>query len=277
MDYLHAKLSDAGLSEEAEEGNHEGSLPDFLIIGAQKCGTGFLYRLLSQHPLMEPSRRREVHYFDVRFAEGLDWYRSNFSPETYEDGRRMMTGEKSPYYLYHPHAPRRASEIVPGAKLIALLRNPVDRAYSNYHHQKRIGHEQLPTFEEAIAAEPDRLRGEREKMLADAGYVSSNHRRFSYLSRGLYAEQLREWRKFFAEDQIQVVRSEDLYRSTESTLKSILSFLELPDWQPDKNISEPSKKPRYPAMDPQTRRRLEDYFEPHNRELCEYLGGDFGW
>lgn len=277
MDYLNAKLSDAGLSEGAEEGDHEGSLPDFLIIGTQKGGTGFLYRLLSQHPYVKPAKRREVHYFDVRFAEGLDWYRSSFSPEEYRDGRRMVTGEKSPYYLYHPHTPRRAAETVPGARLVALLRNPVDRAYSNYHHQKRIGHEQLPTFEEAIAAEPERLRGEREKMLADAGYVSANHRRFSYLSRGLYAEQLREWRKFFAEDQIQVLRSEDLYRSTESILKTILDFLGLPDCQPDKNISEPSKKPRYPAMDPQTRRRLGDYFEPHNRELYEYLGRDFGW
>ncbi len=277
MNYLNAKLQDAGISEEIGKANQGGSLPDFLIIGAQKGGTGFLYRLLSQHPYVEPAKRREVHYFDIRFAEGIDWYRSSFSPETHKDGRRMVTGEKSPYYLYHPHAARRAAEAVPGVKLIALLRNPVDRAYSNYHHQRRIGHEFLPTFEEAIAAESDRLSGEREKMLADAGYVSVNHRRYSYLSRGLYAEQLREWRKFFAEDKIQVLRSEDLYLSTERTLKTILDFLGLPDWRPDKNISEPTKKQRYPVMDSQTRRRLEDYFEPYNRELYEYLGKDFGW
>ncbi len=276
-DYLNAKLQDSGLLEESGEANQVGSLPDFLIMGARKGGTGFLYRLLSQHPYVEPAKRREVHYFDVRFAEGIDRYRSNFSAETHRDRRRMVTGEKSSYYLYHPHAPRRAAETVPGARLIAFLRNPVNRAYSNYHHQRRIGHEHLPTFEEAIAAEPDRLRGEREKMLTDAGYVSANHRRLSYLSRGLYAEQLREWRRFFAEDQILILRSEDLYWSTESTLNTVLAFLGLVDWQPDRNILEPSEKQRYPVMDLQTRRRLEPYFEPYNRELYEYLGRDLGW
>ena len=95
------------------------TLPDFLIIGAQKSGTTFLYQLLVQHPHVKPAFVKEVHYFDLEYRKGVNWYRSHF-PLQMRNSREYITGEASPYYLFHPHAPRRASAVVPDAKLVVL-------------------------------------------------------------------------------------------------------------------------------------------------------------
>jgi hypothetical protein len=253
-------------------------VPNFVIIGAQKCGTTFLYRrLLSQHPHVEPARKKEIHYFDLwkHYSRGGDWYRSHFPLPTRKAGRRSITGEASPYYLFHPHAARRMAEIVPRVRLIVLLRNPVDRAYSSYQHAVRKGTETLSTFEEAIELEEARLRGEKDKMLADERYDSLNYRRFSYLSRGVYVDQLMEWSRFFSSDQMLVLKSEDFFERPPDVLKLVLNFLGLPDWEPEAWGSR--KKRKYPPMNLATRQRLRSYFEPYNQRLYEYLGVDFGW
>ena len=259
-----------------EEGHSKkGALPDFIIIGAQRCGTSFLYDRLCEHPYVERAATKEVHYFDRKFDKGTDWYKSCFPPPAQKEGRRVITGEASPYYLYYPHAAGRAAKVVPQAKLIALLRNPVDRAYSNYQLQTRLGREPL-SFEEAIEAEEDRLRGEEDRMLADESYVSVNHQRFSYLSRGIYVDQLQEWHKFFKKEQVLILKSEDFFSYTLDTLKLISDFLNLPDWWDPRSL-EPHRQNDYAHMNPVTRERLTSYFEPHNRRLYTYLGIDFGW
>ena len=255
-------------------GTGAGALPDFLIIGAQKCGTTFLYHLLCQHPYVEPAADKEVHFFDTNFAKGEQWYRSRFSPPTQKDGRKVLTGESSPYYIYHPHAARRAAQVVPRAKLIALLRNPVDRAYSDYHHKAREGRDPL-SFEAAIEAEEERLRGEKEKMLADENYHGPNYRKFSYLSRGIYVDQLKEWRRYFNEHQLLVLKSEDFFKNPQAVFERVLEFLELPHWETE--VTGERNEGAYEQMSPATRQRLEDYFEPHNKRLYEFLGVDFGW
>src|SRR5687768_14227353 len=106
----------------------ESRLPDFLIIGAQKCVTTYLYRTLVEHPLVLPALRKEVHFFDNGYRRGLAWYRGYFPVRAGAD----ISGEASPYYFFHPHAPRRIKECVPGVKLILLLRHPVMRAYSHF-------------------------------------------------------------------------------------------------------------------------------------------------
>ncbi|MEJ2557594.1 MAG: sulfotransferase domain-containing protein, partial [Anaerolineae bacterium] len=116
-------------------------LPDFLIIGAQKCGTDSLFRYLGGHPCIKLASSKEAHYFDLKFDKGINWYRSHFPliPYKYSVKRLrkqdLITGEATPYYLFHPHAPGRAAAIVPHVKLIVLLRNPADRAYSHYNHE----------------------------------------------------------------------------------------------------------------------------------------------
>ncbi len=247
-------------------------LPDFLIIGAQRCGTTSLFRYLERHPSILPAAVKEVHYFDDRFPRGDSWYRSHFPLSLRMRGHQ--TGEASPYYLFHPHVPRRVAEILPSAKLIALLRNPVDRAWSQYHHERRFGFE-TATFEEAIERETERLAGEVETMLRDESHVSLTHRHHSYLARGRYAEQLRHWSRYVPLERMLCVKSEDLYDDARSVVARTFEYLELPPFEagdyPAHNAVSST------AMDPETRARLVRYFAPHNEELYGMLGRDLGW
>lgn len=264
----------------AYETKPEGRLPNFLLIGAQKGGTSFFYRVLCEHPMLEPASEKEVHYFDLNYGEGVDWYRSRFPASVERDGRQVLTGEGTPYYLYHPACAERAARTVPEAKLIVLLRNPVDRAYSHYHHRTKKGVETLG-FEEALAAEGDRLRDEEKRLLRDEGYRSFNHQHFSYLSRGIYVEQLARWREYFDEDRMLVLKSEDLYERAHEVFAEAQRFLGLPVWK-SKSVERARKRrlergARYPPMAAGTRRWLTEHFEPHNQRLYEYLGRDLGW
>jgi len=177
--------------------------------------------------------------------------------------------------MFHPEVPERMAKVLPEARLIALLRNPVDRAYSQYHHQVRNGTETL-SFEEAIEAEEARLRKERDEATGEGRYAGLNHRHFSYLPRGIYADQLARWMRLFGEERLLVLKSEDFFERPRASLKRVLSFLDLPDWEPDASWRV-SKKASYEDMDPAIRRRLEEFFEPHNRRLYELLFTDFGW
>ena len=121
------------------------ALPDFLLLGAQKAGSTSLYVHLMQHPQIIGVARKELHFFDYKSALGSWWYRTNFptkaemAQRSAALGKPVLTGEASPYYLFHPHAARRIARLLPDVKLIALLRNPVDRAFSHYHHEVRGG------------------------------------------------------------------------------------------------------------------------------------------
>lgn len=216
------------------------------------------------------------NFFSKHFDEGVKWYRSCFPAPAHKDGKPVWTREASPNYLFYPHAARRTAEVVPDARLIVLLRNPVDRAYSHYHHQVRIGHESLPGFEEALEAEEERLRGKRERMLADESYLPVEFPRFSYVGRGLYANQLEEWHRYFDKDQLLAIKSEDFFERTEETLAKVVRFVGLPKWEPERT-SRRARKYTLEPMNPDTRERLEEYFKSHNQRLYEYLGVDFGW
>src|SRR5690349_3699828 len=170
-------------------------LPDFLIIGAQRGGTTSLYNYLQAHPNIHSASIKEVHFFDRKFQKGVHWYRAHFPmrlTKVYAGRFRhegFVTGEASPAYLFHPQVPERIARLLPRVKLIVLLRNPVDRAYSQYYHTLQLGYETL-TFEEAIAAEEERIAGEREKISQDEYYQSHAFKHQSYLSRGIYVDQL---------------------------------------------------------------------------------------
>jgi hypothetical protein len=253
-----------------------GALPDFLIIGAQKGGTTFLYNVLRRHSHFKAAIKKEIHFFDTpAFGRGVDWYRTHFPQQQQRNGQRVITGEASPYYLFYPHAARRVAETIPQAKLIALLRNPIDRAYSDYQHKLRLGHETLG-FKEALEAEEERLRGEKEKIVADASYSSRNYRRHSYLSRGIYIDQLEEWHRYFDPEQLLILKSEDYFARPSEALDLVLEFLGLPER--DFEIAGGRNTGGYTEpMDSDTRRWLQEYYEPHNQRLYEYLGRDFGW
>ena len=261
--------------ELAGAGPEAGALPDFVIIGAHKCGTTSLYHLLTGHPDVEPAAAKELQFFDNHFGKGIEWYRRCFPRTEREDGRRVLTGEATPYYLFHPRVPERMAGVIPHTRLISLLRDPVDRAYSNYHHHRRIGGESR-TFEEAVEAETTRLLDGENVTPEHGDGTGVDGKRTNYLAKGIYVDQLLRWSEFFDDGQMLVLKSEDFFERPENTLGQALDFLDLPDWRPQ--TWENRKKGDYEqGMNPATRRTLDEFFEPHNRRLYDYLGVDFGW
>jgi Sulfotransferase domain len=269
-------------------------LPTFLIIGAQRAGTTSLFRYLLAHPdVAGPSGGdsavwwvKETHFFDEKYAKGVDWYRSFFPLEATRRRRRkrghdLQAGEATPYYMFHPAVPARAAATLPDVRLIALLRDPVERAYSHYQMMSRTGREKL-SFEEALAAEPERLEGveealmgETETLLPSGHRAHHQHRHRAYFARGLYADQLGRWLEHFELEQLLVVPTEDLLARPSETYGEVLEFLGLPDWQLD-SFPEHNKKP-YSAIDPNVRARLEERYAEPNARLVELLGRDFEW
>lgn len=245
-------------------------MPEFLIIGAQKCGTTSLYNYLIQHPQILPAAQKEIHFFDINYSKGIEWYEAQFPARSPGAGR--LSGESSPYYIFHPLVPKRVKKLFPEVKLIILLREPVARAWSHYHHEVRLGYEHLP-FEEAIACEPQRLQGEIEKLNSDETYYSFNHQHYSYLSRGIYIEQLQNWMELFPKKQFLILKSEDFYAAPAQILNQVFEFLEVPPYQLDHygkyNVG------HYPALPESTRHYLIEYFRPHNQRLEQSFGITF--
>ena len=254
--------------------------PNFLIIGAARCGTSALYDYLRQHPCVAPAFTKEIYFFDQHFRKGMFWYRGFFPTilekyyAKYIRKTDLITGEATPCYIFHPHVPKRVFKSNPKAKLIVLLRNPVDRAYSFYYHRIQFGLESL-SFEDAIQKEEERLRGELEKMLKKDDYFSFNRQNYSYLSRGIYVDQLKNWMDLFPREQILILRSEDFFKDPSETFRQVTKFLNLPDWEP-KNYRKINSVP-YPKMNATTRKYLNDYFRPHMQRLYDLLGMKLDW
>ena len=245
--------------------------PDFVIIGTQRGGTTSLHAYLSAHPQVITPATKELHFLTDRYERGLDWYLGQFPGELPPD---VITGEATPYALFHPLAPRRLREIAPAAKLIVLLRNPVDRAYSHFLLERSRGEETLD-FAAALDAELERLDGEEARLARDPAYVSDPHKHASYMARGEYVRQLERWFGVFPQEQILVVRSEDLYERTAETFARVADFLAI---NPDLNIpftthNQTSGSP----LDPAIRRRLSEHFAPFNARFADLLGWDPGW
>jgi hypothetical protein len=246
------------------------ALPDALIIGAMKAGTSSLHYYLTQHRQVVAPLRKEVHYFDLNYARGEAWYRANF-------GRAEAGGlnlDSSPYYLLHPQVPQRAHALLPAARLIVLLRDPVRRAHSHYWHERDKGREPM-SFEDAIAAEPERIERDHARLASGEIERSAAHQYFSYLARGRYAEQLAAWLQVYPRERLLVLRFEDLAREPLPLLNRTLGWLGLPAMENAR--LEPRNTRKYPPMAPATATRLQDYFAPHNAALHSLLGDFPSW
>ena len=255
-------------------------LPDFIIAGAQKSGTTSLFAYLCEHPLVTPPITKEMSFFDNQFHRGLNWYRAHFPRDVTSSvdggsGMPTLTGESSAYYLFHPHTAARIANTLPGVKIIVLLRNPVDRAFSHYQLNLRRGNEHL-SFEKAIDAEARRLAGEHDLMRAFDQYASFAHEKHSYLARGRYAEQLAVWRRHFRPDQLLIIESGQFFADTAKEFDRVQDFLGLPWWQPKKFGNRFPGKYRE-KISPAMRSRLTDYFAPHNERLYQMLWQRFDW
>jgi len=246
---------------------------------AQDALTSSFYKLLGRHPCIEPACRKEIHFFDINFDKGVRWYRKHFPPHFLKRHimRKygyFMTGEASPYYIFHPLAPKRISDLLPKVKLIALLRNPADRAYSHYWHEVRIKKETL-SFEDAIKKEEERLQNEQELMLKDKSYYSFEHQYHTYLSRGIYADQLKAWYDVFSRQQILVLKSEDFFDNPEKIIKKTLRFLGLPEVSLNYDLKRIPQQYPYPKEENKLRPYLVGYYKGHNKRLHELLNANF--
>ncbi len=196
-------------------------LPDFLCLGAQRGGTTSLQLLLEQHPQVSLPACKEVHYFSLHADRGPDWYAAHFE----QAPAGGLCGDITPYYLFHPEAPARIRALLPQARLIVLLRDPVERALSQYFHSRQLGLEDLP-LEQALAAETQRLAG-AEAVLRDPAGRHRSHQEHSYLSRSRYGVQLGRYEALFPRRRLLLLRSEDLFERPEASWRRVQRFLGL--------------------------------------------------
>jgi hypothetical protein len=257
-------------------------LPNVLLIGGQRCGTSSLYKYLGQHPEVSPSIRKEVEYFTLHFAEGESWYRAHFltTREKEKAGVRVVF-EATPNYLLDPRCAERAAASLPGARIIVLLRDPVERAFSHYQHNRRLNHEPL-SFADAIGKEVSRTAAARSQLALDPTIpLPMELRRYSYVERGFYAEQLGPWIRYFGHERVLALTSDEMYRDPASVFRNVTSFLELSSWMPGtfENHSYIGRKNVASSADfsATLRRELADTFVGPNRSLEELLDRVFDW
>lgn len=249
-------------------------LPSFLIIGAKKCGTTSLFSYLCEHPNVGSPTWKEISYFNIYFHRGNLWYKSFFPLLLPQQDSQLITGEATASYICCPQAPKRIAATLPKVKLIVLLRNPIERAYSHYHHTRRIGKEQL-SFEEAIAQEDSRVK-QIERQSRQLGIIDSPAYNYTYLSSGMYAEQLKNWLSIFDREQLLILKSEDFFDRPEATFKQVINYLKLPEWSLQKYRKYNYNRYRQ-TIKPSTRKYLAEYFYPHNQKLYQLIETDFGW
>jgi hypothetical protein len=253
-------------------------LPDLIIIGAQKAGTTSLFHYLQQHPQLLPSTLKEVHYFDGgmdpavdTFEKGESWYRAHF-PLAARCGPGAKVFEASPFYLFHPLVPERLATVVPKARLIVLLRNPVDRAISHYFKEHRNGYEDLP-IEEAIYTEENRVCD----IIAKGQWKDRRIRHYTYKARGRYAEQLERFLARFPREQILIINSGDLTKDTNRILRTIFGFAGVDPGFEVQNLAPRNVGAGKTTVSKQVTEYLREYFMPYNARLFDLLGEDYGW
>ena len=255
--------------------------PDFLLVGAQRCGTTSLFRALMSHPnVLRANLHKGVNYFDVNHERGRRWYLSHF-PLAARARRLAAAGQDhaqvfdaSGYYMFHPHAPSRIAAELPGVKIVAMVRDPVERAFSAYKHEKARGFETEP-LDRALALEDGRIEPELARMLADPTYQSAVYRHQAYRRRGHYAEQLQQFADLLGRDRVHVVQSERFFSTPEDEYGRLLEFLDLPRVMPG-SFDQYNPRPSAP-LDPAVSDQLRAHFEPYDAQLEAFLGARPAW
>lgn len=265
----------------AEATWEQRALPQLILAGVQRSGTTALFEALYRLPNVErPRRGKGSHYFSYNFHRGWPWYQAQFPTEAWgrtvesRTGRPMFCFDACPYYLFHPFAIERMAQALPDVKVMVMLRDPVRRAESHYHHSVSHGHEDLP-FVEALAREEERLAGEIDRMQQDWSYWSHNHEHHSYLAKGLYAEQLERLFRHYPREQVMVIQSEEFYRDANRILGDVTAWLDL---EPVTLAQDDDRNGHdYRTMDEEMRARLIELYREPNERLYRLLGRRFDW
>lgn len=246
-------------------------LPNYIIIGSQRSGTTSLHNYIAAHSgvSLVDNPRREIHFFDYphNWRKGLKWYKGLFV------GHKGLVGEKSPTYLDHFLVPERIKNTCPGIKLVAILRNPIDRAYSDFWKIKAVGREPLMTFEGALQAETKRLANDLMlNNLWTDHYFNSHHLTHGYVNRGQYAQHLELWFQHFDRSRMLILKSEEFYATPQREMDKVYRFLKLDPFSVKRFKKYQGLK--YGPMGRKTRKRLVNLFKPHNEKLAEMLKDD---
>lgn len=240
-------------------------LPDYCIIGAQKSGTTSLYSYLALHPQVRPSYVKEIHYYNKHFAKGKKWYRAHFPLGSLDREKRdFITGEASTMYLHDPDSPARMYADVPRVKLMVVLRNPVGRAVSHYHHRVRSGRE-MRSFDDALGSALIKVKA--------GEYVSGTET--DYLRYGCYAKDIQHWLAIFPEEQLRVIQAEALFERPAPIFKEVSEFLGI-------DYLEPASSRRfntggYKKEGTSLLSEIEEYFKPFNEALYQMPLVRFRW
>lgn len=242
---------------------------NFLIIGMGKAGTSSLYHYLSQHPQILPATAKELHFFNHNFELGIDWYLAHFPPVPV--GGDFLTGEATPWYLSSNNVEKKVFQLFPNIKLIAILRNPIDRAISHYYMNLKLRKEHR-SLEGAITSELAILKDITNPNLISEKYWQTES---GYLWFGLYIYFLEKWMVLFPREQFLILQSEDLSSQTDKTMKQVYEFLGISNYL----LSEYSKinSGAYANISNELRQKLSEFFQPHNQKLEDYLGMEFHW
>lgn len=240
------------------------SLPDWYIIGAPKCGTTSLHDYIIQHPDIDPCMSKEPCYYNGWYDYGQYYYRAQFPSRS----RGRITGESTTSYLAHPLVAQRMHSLTPHAKIIVMVRNPADRAYSQYHMMRRSEVETAPTFEVALTYEEQRQREyERGDM--------NEHIWHMYRGNGMYAYHLTRWHPYFPVDKMLIINYDDFASRPQSVLDRVWNHLGV------RPLHIPARRPlnvgKYPPMRQDTRDELIEYFRPHNKQLSHLIKQKFDW
>ncbi|GAA3266979.1 MULTISPECIES: sulfotransferase domain-containing protein [Dactylosporangium] len=258
-------------------------LPQFLICGGQRCGTTSLYRALAAHPaVIKAVLHKGVHYFDVGYHHGLRWYRGHFPLQRRaervraEFGVPAQTFESSPYYMYHPHALARIAADLPGVRLVVLVRDPVERAYSQHAHEVARGFEPEVEFARALELEQERLDGQRDKLLADPFAYSFAHQHHAYRARGEYIEYIEPMARLLGRDRIHVIDSSEFFERPEPVYDAVVEFLGLPHVNSYPLFDRHNARPRN-RLDDSIAQQLAAHYAPYDERLANFLGYKPSW
>ena len=274
-------------------------LPSFLILGGSRSGNTSLFAYLTEHPNIMPGSLKAFYFFQYFTNNKTSFYRSQFPIKR----KNLITCDSTSSYFVHPLIPARVHKLLPSAKLIVILRNPVERAYSEFHYTVALGLELTENFEDVIKSELKRIEIGNKKPELKIETTNYNHSAFSHLRDGLYVQHLERWLKFFPNEQLLVLHTKDLSTNFDNTLAKTFEFLNLPKYQIEnrieknkidkirplsghvrniyKNIDSKTRTlfnvQNYPEIKSETRKFLQDFFRPHNEKLFKMIGKRFDW
>lgn len=257
-------------------GSDQRALPNFLVLGAQRSGTTSFYSCLAEHPQIRWASRKAIHYFDLHSKRSVRWYRSHFPFHSTLEKAKGVTGEASTMYLFHPLVPRRIHRLLPSIKLIALLRNPVQRAISHYFHEVSLGVERRPV-REALEHEDELMEREMKKIQKNQNCNSMAFRSFSYRSRGVYIDQIKRYLNWFREDQLLLLPSECFFSNPETVMKRAYQFLGIDPGYTPTNIMPSNVGVQSSEIPKSVYEGLSQFFEKPNKELFDFTGYQFPW